>query len=245
MITKINKKIKNKYIMMKTGKPSRLVLIRHGESISNKKKENGFVPSFIKDEFMDMAAHNVKLTAEGMYQAVMTGRKIKEIYGSFDYIYTSPFARTRDTTTGILSAYKEEKIQMQYRENLFIRERDAGYAFSMTENESNIAFPWLRQYWKVHGNFYSTPPGGESIAKVAERVYQFIDMLLQRRGGQNVLIVTHGGTIRCFRYIIEHWSPEQAEVCNDEGSPINCGVTTYTVDEQNKFVLQQYNQKYW
>jgi len=232
--------------MTKIAKPALVVLVRHGESMSNKKKENGFIPSFVKDEFMDLSAQNVPLTPEGMKQAIATGKKIRKTYGIFDYVYSSPFTRTRETAKGLMSAYtEEERVKIAYRENLFIRERDAGYGFSMTKVENEYCFPWLSKYWKVHGNFYATPPGGESIAKVAERVYQFIGMLLQRRGAQKVLIVTHGGTIRCFRYILEHWSPEQAEICNNEGNPINCGVTTYAVNEKNSLILKQYNEQYW
>ena len=232
--------------MIEKNKPSLLVIVRHGESMSNEKKENGFVPAFIKDEFINLSAQNVPITTKGKHQSMVTGDNIKNKYGLFDYIYSSPFVRTRETTKGLISPYNElEKAKMQYRENVFIRERDAGYGFAMTKEENERHFPWLRQYWDVHGNFYATPPGGESMANVVQRVHLFIGTLLRRRVGQKILIVTHGGTIRCFRYILEHWTPEQAEDYNGEGAPVNCGVTTYTVNEQNKFVLQQYNKKYW
>lgn len=230
--------------MIQTKKPSLIVIVRHGESLSNAKKQNGFVPSCIKDEFINLAAQNVPLTSKGKKQALMTGEKLKEMYGIFDYVYSSPFIRTRETAKGLMHAYQKEN-NIQYRENLFIRERDAGYGFPMTQEESQKYFPWLSQYWKVHGNFYAVPPGGESMAKVAERVYQFMGMLLRTRPGKKILIVSHGGTIRCFRYILEHWTPEQAENYNGEGTPINCGVTTYKANDENKFVMEQYNKKYW
>lgn len=227
-------------------KPRLLVLVRHGESLSNKLKENRFVPEYVKDEFIHLASHDVPLTLLGEKQAFETGKRLEENYGLFDYVYSSPFKRTRQTTQGIFNGYgDEEKQRMHYRENLFIRERDAGYAFSMTKTEVEGYYPWLKQYWDNHGNFYATPPGGESIAKVVERVYQFIGMLLRRRSNQKLCIVTHGGTIRAFRMVLEHWTPEQAENYNDEGTPINCGVTTYSVNDANKFILESYNKQYW
>jgi 2,3-bisphosphoglycerate-dependent phosphoglycerate mutase len=232
--------------MMKAGKPALLVLVRHAESLSNVKKQDGFIPPYVKDEFINLSPQSVPITEIGEEQSIVTGKAIKEMYGIFDYVYTSPFTRTRDTTKGMLSAYTEkERAKMQYRENLFLRERDAGYGFAMTKEESELCFPWLKKHWEREGNFYASPPGGESIAKVVERVYQFREILLQRRGGQKVLIVTHGGTIKCFRSIIEHWTPEQAETSNNEGSPINCGVTTYIFKAPDKLVLDTYNQKYW
>jgi len=232
--------------MMQAGKPNLLVLVRHAISLSNKKKENGFIPPFVKDEFIDLSAQSVPIIKEGEKQSIITGEGIKKEFGLFDYIYTSPFKRTRQTRNGILNAYTQDEIKMMnLRENIFLRERDAGYSFAMTKPEYELVFPYMQKYWETHGNFYGIPPGGESIAKVAERVFQFLNMIYQRRGGQKVMVITHGGTIRCFRYLIEHWSPEQAEVSNNEGSPINCGVTSYILKAPNKLVLDRYNVQYW
>jgi broad specificity phosphatase PhoE len=233
--------------MERSEKPKLIVIVRHAESLSNVKKENGFVPAYVKDEFINLSAQNVPVTEKGENQAVLTGKALKKLYGTFDYIYASPFTRTRQTRAGILQAYSnEEKAKMQLRESLFLRERDAGYCFAMTREERDINFPWLEQYWKTHGNFWATPPGGESLAKITERVHQFIGTpLLQHRKEQKVLIITHGGTLRAIRFLLEKWTPEQAEIFNGEGSPINCGVTTYRTDEENRILLESYNKKYW
>ena len=49
------------------------------------------------------------------------------------------------------------------------------------------------------------PPGGESLADVVARVHTFLGTLFRDRGGQKILVVTHGGTIRCFRFLLERW----------------------------------------
>ena len=94
--------------------------------------------------------------------------------------------------------------------NLFVRERDPGFTYDMTEAEAEAAFPWLSEYWQTFGSFFARPPGGESLADVVGRVHTFLNTLFRDRAGQKVMVVTHGGTIRCFRFALERWGYEQA-----------------------------------
>ena len=66
---------------------------------------------------------------------------------------------------------------MRVRHHLFIRERDGGHTYDMTDAEASTAFPWLQDYWATFGPFFSRPPGGESLAQVCERVYAFLQKL--------------------------------------------------------------------
>lgn len=64
---------------------------------------------------------------------------------------------------GILTAYSpEERRLMTIRHHLFIRERDGGHTYDMTDAEASAAFPWLQDYWQTFGPFFSRPAGGES-----------------------------------------------------------------------------------
>jgi broad specificity phosphatase PhoE len=72
----------------------------------------------------------------------------------------------------------------------------------------------------------------------------FLQMLHRERSGQRVLIVTHGGTIRCLRFVLERWDYRQAARWNP-GPPSNCGVTTYRGSEGGTLELEDYNQVYW
>ena len=98
---------------------------------------------------------------------------------------------------------------MKRRMNIFIRERDPGFTYDMTEEEAEAAFPWLNEYWHTFGGFMARPPGGESLADVVGRVHTFLDTLFRDRAGQKVLVVTHGGTIRCLRFALERWNYER------------------------------------
>jgi len=132
------------------------------------------------------------------------------------------------------------------RVNPFIRERDPGFTYDMTEAEVDQHFPWLREYWQTYGGFFSYPPGGESLAMVTQRVYLFLNMLFRDRAGEKVLVVSHSGTIRCFRFLLEHWDYEQALAWPSGQSPAYCGVTDYHQDRQReRLVLGEYNSVFW
>jgi broad specificity phosphatase PhoE len=210
-----------------------LVLVRHGESARNvAKKTNRF---FLDDEsrkaVQGIADFAVPLTALGERQAAAAGRMLRARFGVFDYVYHSGYRRTVDTAAGILSAYADhERAGMKLRAHAFVRERDAGYTYDMTTAEAEAAFPWLQEYWDTHGPWYARPPGGESLADVAQRVYLFLNMLFRDRAGQRILVATHGGTLRAFRSMLERWPVEDIPALLKDCKTPNCGVTVYQLD---------------
>jgi len=105
-------------------------------------------------------------------------------------------------------------------------ERDAA-AQAETDAEAQAAFPWLADYWTTFGPFFARPPGGESLADVCQRVYTFLQKLARTMAGRRVLVVTHGGTMWCFRYVLERWTYEEAESRFRSESNPNCAVTAY------------------
>jgi broad specificity phosphatase PhoE len=182
-----------------------------------------------------------------MNQALMTGVRLREIFGAPDYVYHSGYLRTIQTTEGILNCFGEgAKSRINVRMNQFIRERDPGYAYDMTTPEAEAAFPWLRSHWDTYGGFFARPPGGESLSDVSQRVYTFLNTLFRDRAGKKVWVVTHGGTLRAIRFILERWDYEKALHWPEGQSPKNCGVTVYNFDEmKRRLVLQEYNTVFW
>lgn len=230
-------------------RPSLLVLVRHGESVRNvAKKGNVF---FADDESRRSVRgtpdHQISLTAEGRRQAQVTGRALGERFGSFDALYHSGYRRTIETAEELLAGFgREVQQQLVPQANLFIRERDTGFAYDMTTQEAEAAFPYMREYWQTTGSFFARPPGGESIAQVVERVHSFLDILIRDRAGERVLVITHGGTLRAFRFLLEQWDYAQAERSIHADPSDNCGVTTYTYSrERGHLTLQEYNHVYW
>jgi broad specificity phosphatase PhoE len=131
----------------------------------------------------------------------------------------------------MLEAYAPDvRDHMRVRHHLFIRERDQGHAYNMTDAEAAAAFPWLQDYWATFGPFFARPPGGESLAQVCERVYTFLQKLARTMEGKRVLLVTHGGTIWCARYVLERWTYEEAERRFQTEHIRNCSVTWYELE---------------
>jgi len=217
-------------------RPAVLVLVRHAESERNvaRKGNRYFLDSEARKSVQGVADHRTPLTVRGRLQASQTGTALRRDFGAFDYAYHSGYYRTRETLEHLLGAYLEdERARIQIRHHLFLRERDSGYTFDMTTAEAESAFPWLQEYWKTYGPVFGRPPGGESYADVAKRVYLFLSMLFRDRGGQRVLVVTHGGTLWMFRMLLERWSWEETEERLRAGSIPNCSVTDYVFDPKS------------
>jgi 2,3-bisphosphoglycerate-dependent phosphoglycerate mutase len=229
-------------------RPSTLVLIRHGESARNEAKKGAtyFADEYARAKIKGIPDHKIELTKRGVDQARQTGRAVFNAH-KFDYAYHSGYLRTEQTLDAMLEALTDhDRARVKVRPNLFIRERDPGHAYDMTTEEAERHFPYLHEYWQTYGGFFAVPPGGESLAHVCERVHTFLDTLFRDRAGQNVLVVTHGGTLRCFRYLLERWSYDQATKWPPGQSPQNCGVTVYTYDQLlQRLVLRDYNRVLW
>jgi broad specificity phosphatase PhoE len=234
---------------MANDRPSLLVLVRHAESARNvAKKGNRF---FLDDEsrkaVQGVADHQVPITDEGRRQAELTGRALSSDFGVFDYVYHSGYRRTQETAEHLLAAYTdEERKSMRVRHHLFLRERDAGWTYDMTTTEAEAAFPWLQSYWDTFGRFFARPPGGESLAEVATRVHLFLGMLFRDRPRRRILVVSHAGTLRVFRYLLERWSHDEfIERWESEHVP-NCAVTSYAFDPAaGRLQLRALNVVHW
>lgn len=231
------------------GRPYRVIFIRHGESVRNELKKGAvyFADDDAREQVRGISDDKVPLTNLGWQQATTTGVLLRRKFGVPDYLYHSGYLRTIQTAEGILDVYLAgERDRVRVRMNASIRERHAGYSYDMTKQEAETAFPWLDEYWKTHGGFIARPPGGDSLADVAERVYKFINMLFRDRAGMDVWAVTHGGTLRCIRFLFEHWTYDQAIAWPAGQSPKNCGLTVYQYDPNvGRLVLTEYNTVAW
>ena len=231
-------------------RPVQLVLIRHGESIHNKAKleKTYFADDAAREIVKGIPDQDIGLTEAGKTQANTTGVYLRKFFGVPDYVYDSGYLRTVQTREGISRAFSPtEMARMQLRTELDIRERDPGFTYNKTEEEVKEAFPWLDEYWQTFGGFFARPPGGESLADVVNRVKVFLNTIYRIRAGKKVWVVTHGGTIRAFRYILEHWTYQQAlENAQRAHVTENCGVTAYGYDAQiKKLTLRDCNTVYW
>lgn len=202
-------------------KPKRILLIRHGKSEGNADKN-------LYDTIPDFA---LKLTKEGIEQAKQAGQEIKQIIGRETlHAYVSPYHRTRQTYQYI-QAYIQENVIKAF-EDPRLREQDWGHLRPPNLNDEII------QARNGFSTFYYRIPDGESGADVYDRVSTFLETMhrdfQQADYPENVLIVTHGMTLRLFLMRWFHWSVEEFEsLCN----PHNCQIVIMQKDANERYAL--------
>jgi broad specificity phosphatase PhoE len=177
-------------------KPKRIILVRHGRSEGNADKS----------QYQTVPDYALNLTPEGIEQAREAGIQIKNIIGSETlYVYLSPYYRTRQTYQYIQESIGANVVKAI--EDPRIREQDWGHLRGPEVNEEII---------KERDNFstfYYRIPDGESGADVYDRVSTFLETLYRDFDKpdypDNVLIVTHGMTLRLFLMRWFHWTVEE------------------------------------
>ncbi len=227
-------------------KSTSLTVIRHGESTLNGVRATSpafFSDSSTRDLFKNTPDHRVPLTVHGMAQAAQTGQFLSGDGVNYDIAVHTGYTRTKQTLDQILQSIKASGTL----EISAFRERENGYAYTMTKSEVANHFPWNEQYWKTFGPIFARPIGGENLMDVCNRIRPALDTLISSHKGKNILLVTHGRIITMIRFILEQWTLEELEsfLGDPSQSPVNCGVTTYSFDAVLKPYLLSYNEKYW
>lgn len=184
-------------------------LVRHAESRAN---------------VGELAAHAtgdhlIPLTARGEAQARATGAALGGAFLRDGLIYVSPYRRTRETLAGILAGSglsPEELAALRVYDDPRLREVEHGYEPIEPQEE-------LR---RTHGWFYYRFRGGESPADCYDRTSGFLESMMrqvERKQASNVLVVTHGLTLRCFVMRFLHLTVEDFD---ELANPDNCAVVT-------------------
>ncbi|XP_062189312.1 phosphoglycerate mutase-like protein AT74H isoform X2 [Phragmites australis] len=194
-------------------RPRRIVLVRHGESEGN----------------VDEAAYTrvpdprIGLTAKGWRDAEDCGRRLRQLVSSDEgaedwkvYFYVSPYRRTLETLRGIGRAFEPHRIA-GVREEPRIREQDFG---NFQDREKMRVEKEIR---RRYGRFFYRFPNGESAADVYDRITGFRETLRadidigrfqppgQRSPNMNIVLVSHGLTLRVFLMRWYKWTVRQFE----------------------------------
>ncbi|WVZ82939.1 hypothetical protein U9M48_030140 [Paspalum notatum var. saurae] len=200
-------------------RPRRIVLLRHGESEGN----------------VDEAAYTrvpdpqIGLTAKGWREADDCGRRLRDLFssdGSDDwkvYFYVSPYRRTLETLRGVGRTFSTHRVA-GVREEPRLREQDFG---NFQDREQMRVEKEIRLRY---GRFFYRFPNGESAADVYDRITGFRETLLadidlgrlqspgpaaRRTRDMNVVVVSHGLTLRVFLMRWYRWTVEQFEGLNN------------------------------
>ncbi|XP_024031553.1 phosphoglycerate mutase-like protein AT74H [Morus notabilis] len=200
-------------------RPHRIILVRHGESEGN----------VDESVYTRTADPKISLTEKGKAQARECGKAIREMIKKDGieswkvYFYVSPYRRTRETLRFVGRAFERSRIA-GVREEPRLREQDFG---NFQDREKMRVEKKLRN---LYGRFFFRFPDGESAADVYDRITGFRETLRSdidigrfqppgdRNPGMNLVIVSHGLTLRVFLMRWYKWTVEQFHGLNNFGN---------------------------
>ncbi|MFI1971353.1 histidine phosphatase family protein [Streptomyces cinnamoneus] len=184
-------------------RPRRIVLLRHGESEGN-------VDDTVYEREPD---HALALTDAGRKQVEKAGAYLRELFeGERVSVYVSPYRRTHQTFHGL----KLDPTRVRVREEPRLREQDWGN----WQDREDVRRQ--KVYRDAYGHFFYRFAQGESGADVYDRVGSFLESLWRSFEDPdhppNVLLVTHGLTMRlfCMRWL--HWTVAEFECLSNPGN---------------------------
>jgi len=202
-------------------KPDRIFLLRHGQSQGNENRN-------IYKETPDYA---IQLTDKGKKQAQDVALKIRDIVkeSSIQY-YVSPYWRTRQTYIELDSCL-HPKIK-NYYEDPRLREQEWGHL-----RHSDLTSK-MEEYRDNYGQFYYRFSDGESCADVFDRTSDFMNTMFRDFEKidfpRNVIIITHGMTMRLF---LMRWFHANIEEFEKWKNPYNCGYYLMERGDNEKYKL--------
>lgn len=198
---------------------SKLILIRHGESVWN-----------LKNVFTGWV--DVPLSKKGINEAIDAGKTMENIL--FDVVFTSVQVRAIETAMIILAQNNSDKTPVILHEEKHLQAWTHIYSKEMAANTLPIYTDWHlneRYYGELQGlnkqktalkygnekvqewrrSYDVQPPHGESLKDTAERTIPFFKekIIPQLAADKTVLIAAHGNSLRSIIMYIENSSPEQ------------------------------------
>ncbi|XP_042951741.1 phosphoglycerate mutase-like protein AT74H [Carya illinoinensis] len=197
-------------------RPRRIILVRHGQSEGN----------VDESVYTRVADPKIALTEKGRAEAEECGEMIKELIEQDKvdswkvYFYVSPYRRTLETLKNLARPFERSRIA-GLREEPRLREQDFG---NFQDREKMRIEKSIRM---LYGRFFYRFPNGESAADVYDRITGFRETLRsdidvgrfqppgQRNPNMNLVIVSHGLTLRVFLMRWYKWTVEQFEGLNN------------------------------
>jgi broad specificity phosphatase PhoE len=153
---------------------TRLLLVRHAATVLSDDRFAG--------------STDVPLGPEGRDQAERLGTRLAT--ETMAAVYCSPMRRTVETATVAASPHS---LTPQARDGL--REIDHGRWEGLRRSEVEELYPEEYAAW-VHDPVAVGPTGGESGQQVMARALAAVAEIVHQHAGQQVLVVSHKGTIR-------------------------------------------------
>lgn len=178
-----------------------LYFTRHGQTIWN--VENKIC-----------GATDIGLTELGREQARQLGREIREKGLAIDEILCSPLSRAADTAAEISAI-----TGIPVREEERLREQNFGKYESTPRDGA--------EFREAKTHFIDSFGTGETMLKLAQRLYNLLDEIRREEGEKTYLLVAHNGIARVVRsYFCDLSNEEYAAFGMD-----NCGILEFIFDD--------------
>ena len=153
----------------------KIYLIRHGESQWNTLKKI-------------QGQKDIPLTNKGREQAALAGKKLSEM--NIDVIYSSDLKRASETANIIGKIIGIEPI---YNKNL--REINFGIWEGLSNDSMNHKYREEVYLWRKEPEKLNIQ-GAENLYQVQKRTMNFLNPILTNEKDENILIVSHGVTLK-------------------------------------------------
>jgi 2,3-bisphosphoglycerate-dependent phosphoglycerate mutase len=178
---------------------SRLILIRHGQSTWNELGQwTGLT--------------NVDLTAKGEAEAQAAGEMVKQALAGqrLHSAYSSALKRAYRTAQLALAAAGQPDLEIT--QNPALNERDYGELTGKNKWEVKAEFG-DDQFTAWRRSWDEPIPGGETLKDVYERVVPYYQSIIIKdlKANQNVLISSHGNTLRALTKYLDNLSETEVE----------------------------------
>ena len=172
---------------------SKLVIVRHGQSVWNKEnKFTGWV--------------DVDLAEKGIEEANHAGELLKDY--KFDAAFTSVLKRANRTLDIILDKIGQTDIPITYDEAL----NERMYGDLQGKNKDEMREEYGEEQVHIWRRSYDVqPPGGESLKDTAERVLPYFEkeIVPMIKEGKDLIISAHGNSLRALIMKLEGLSLEE------------------------------------
>lgn len=155
--------------------PTRICLIRHGETHWNTEKR--------------IQGHlDIDLNPVGLGQAESAARYL--VGHPVAALYSSDLQRARQTAERIAAA-----LALPFTQLPEFRERSYGIFEGLTYNEARLRYPAEYPLFEARDADYDFTGSGESLCQFYRRVSNRLRALALAHAGQTVALVTHGGVL--------------------------------------------------
>jgi alpha-ribazole phosphatase len=197
----------------------RLMLVRHGRTDWNAQRRY--------QGWSDLPLNEVGLRQANTLAARLAGEQVGAIYAS-------DLQRAMQTAQIIAEKHSRPVIS-----DLRLREMSFGDWEGLTFDEIQARWPGEANAWRGD-SLRVAPPGGETLAQVAERVRGALDDIARKNADQTVVLVSHGGPLRVllclalglgvqahWRFRLDAASVSELVVYDGEATLVKMNVTEY------------------